>query len=185
MHETATNTIWTTHMLCWSSLQQGSWSLSTHQELWASPLEEGEERHLPDSAVRMKWNDAWKTVPRNLSGTYPCFINAQTFYHYCKHTPCQGRKKKKKKESPCLQHLLPTPSLPAFCTELALLFWEDHTCLPRIPEREKTMKGRRGLSTWAPNCSVLPSVQVVPSTYHALQHQEPGSQVSSTHLVTK
>lgn len=47
------------------------------------------------------------------------------------------------KESLCLQHLLPTPALPAFCTELALLFWEDHTCLSRIPEREDNERQKR------------------------------------------
>lgn len=135
MHEIATNTIWTTHMLRWSSLQ-GSWSLSTHQELWASPLEEGEERHLPDSAVRMKWNDAWKTVPRNPSGTYPCFINVQTFYHYCKHTPCQGK---------------PLPPTPVTNTSSAsLLYWTRFVVLggPHMPftntrEREDNERQKR------------------------------------------
>lgn len=77
--------------LCWrnSILRQlirqlGAWAYNRGSESPLAPSlsssqEQGEEWCLPYRTVRMKWNNAWEVVPRNLLSTCQCFTSGKSF----------------------------------------------------------------------------------------------------------
>lgn len=130
--------------LCWrnSILRQlirqlGAWAYNRGSESPLAPSlsssqEQGEEWCLPYRTVRMKWNNAWEVVPRNLLSTCQCFTSGKSFLITAE--PLLTKKNNEQKSPPsnrCYQS-------PAFnlYTGLALLFCREHICLPAIPNSD-------------------------------------------------